>query len=223
TITALDRQINASIVDTLRRHMPHFGIISEEAEAYLPQAEWRWVLDPVDGTASFARGYPIWGLGLGLLHHDQPVEGYLRCPATNETFCAAEGRVWRNGAIVAAHPAPTLPDMRNLLVGSSLERDFPYHKVRYAKIRNFGSALYHLACLAVGRADAVVLPPAGLWDLVAGLAMTRPMGMVEVHLDGSPFDLGRLANDAVHHYREPRTLLIGKPEEVQQLLAALSA
>ena len=67
-VTALDRDVSELVKDSLRANFPQAGFISEEEAApYLPDAEFQWVLDPIDGTAGFVRGYPTWGLGLGLM------------------------------------------------------------------------------------------------------------------------------------------------------------
>ena len=69
SITSADRDASAHVLGCLVRHTPDYGVISEEeSEPYRPEADWQWVVDPLDGTAAFARGLPVWGIGIGLLH-----------------------------------------------------------------------------------------------------------------------------------------------------------
>lgn len=219
-VTRLDREASALVVSALKRHTPDFGIISEEeTQSYRPGAPWKWIVDPVDGTASFARGYAVWGLGIGLMHEDRPVEGYLRFPVLGETFCFADGEATYNGKPLPLDAPSSIPDTHNVLTASTLHAVLPYGRLTDFKLRSLGSTLYHLACLAAGRADAVICPTSYLWDLAAGLPFTRAAGMIEVGLDGAPFVLKRVLDDP--HYRMAGPILIGRPAEVERLLARL--
>lgn len=220
TVTRLDREASLQIVSALKQHTQDFGVISEElAQPYRPQAPWKWVVDPVDGTASFARGYAVWGLGIGLMQDDRPVEGYLRFPVLRETFCFADGLGTHNGKPIPTGAPSYIPDTHNVLTASTLHALLPYDRLAKFKLRSLGSSLYHLACLAAGRADAMICPPSYLWDLAAGLPFTRAAGMIEVGLDGRPFAMQRVLDDP--HYRVAAPLLIGRPAEVEPLLACL--
>jgi len=219
-VTRLDREASASIVAALKAYTPDFGIISEEeATSYRPGADWKWVIDPVDGTASFARGYAIWGLGIGLMHEDRPVEGFMRFPVLGETYLFAEGAGTYNGRPMPASPPDSIHDTHNVLTSSTLHAEIPYAKLANFKLRSLGSTLYQLGCLALGRADAMLCPTSYLWDLAAGLPFTRAAGMIEVGLDGSPFQLQDVLRNP--SYRMPHPLVIGRQAEVEQLLTAL--
>lgn len=221
TVTVLDRQASALIVERLRQATPHYGIVSEEeAEPHQLEAHETWVIDPLDGTASFARSYPIWGLGIGLLRGGQPVEGYLRFPALGETLCCDGQRMLWNGRTLPRHEGPVVPDTHNALVGSNLHGEVPYHKLTGYKLRNYGSNLYHLASLALGRADVQISPRCYLWDFAAALPFTRAAGMVERYLDGSPFDLAALLRPGAH-FRTEGPLIVGPPREVENVLRML--
>lgn len=219
-VTRLDREISGHIVQAFKGHTPAYGVISEEeAQPYLPQAAWQWVVDPLDGTAAFARGYPAWGLGIGLMHGGETVEGYLRFPVLDETFCFVDGVGTLNGKPLSQVAPVSFPDTHNVLTTSTLHAKIPYDRLAEVKLRSYGSNLYHLACLAAGRADAIICPSAGLWDVAAGLPFTRALGMVEVELDGTPFVLERVLRHP--QYRIERPLFIGRPAEVERLVACL--
>jgi fructose-1,6-bisphosphatase/inositol monophosphatase family enzyme len=221
TVTALDRAASRLCLERLRRETPAYGVISEEEDTpHQLDAEWIWVVDPVDGTASFARGYPAWGLGIGLLRGAEPVAGYLRFPALRETLTCADGRITWNGESYTPRRQASLADTRNALIGATLHGEVPYGKLTGLKLRNYGSNLYHMACLALGRADVMLSPRCYLWDYAAGLPFTRAAGMIEVYADGSPFSVTDLLRPGAG-FRSAAPLVIGPPEEVERLLAQL--
>lgn len=221
TVTALDRNASAMVMERLRKATPAFGIVSEEeAEPHQMDAPDKWVIDPLDGTASFARGYPIWGLGVGLLRGSEPVEGYLRFSALGETLTYdGEHMLW-NGQPFARRQEPVTADTHNALIGSSLHNEIPYERISGYKLRNYGSNLYHLVSLALGRADVLISPRCYLWDYAAALPFTRAVGMIEVYLDGRPFDLGALLRPGAK-FRTDGPVVIGPPREVENLLSKL--
>ena len=65
-VTKSDRWADTYIKDALEKAFPEFGVLTEEGSQILPDLEWTWVIDPLDGTSNFARGIPIWGISLGL-------------------------------------------------------------------------------------------------------------------------------------------------------------
>ncbi len=220
TVTQVDLAINAMAIKRLRAACPHHGIISEEDQPINPQARWQWVLDPLDGTASFSCGYPAWGIGLGLWLGSVPMEGYLHFPAVHETYAANS----KEGCFYNAQPmkAPimqALPDLQTCLVDSTLHRQLPLQNLTWLKLRIFGSNLYHMMCVAMGRATAMVSSRVFLWDMAAALPFTRNLGLVECHLDGSPLNLEALLRPP---QRLPSPLVMGFPAEVQRIVDALN-
>ena len=221
-VTALDTEVSGLVGETLHRRFPEMGFISEEeTKPYLPDAPLQWVLDPVDGTASFVRGFPVWGLALGLMEKRVPLEGCLRFPVLGETYLCADGRIYLNGTEFQPQGQPALPDTQNVLIGSGLHGRVQLEKLNRIKLRNFGSNLYHMAALAVGRSEAMITPQAYLWDIVPALPFTRARGFVETYLDGAPFSLHDLFAGDPPSYRLPGPLLIGPPEQVEHILSLI--
>ncbi|MCH7476875.1 MAG: hypothetical protein IIA14_02095 [SAR324 cluster bacterium] len=222
TVTRVDREISAFALELLKKHTPDHGVISEEETVpYRPEAEWQWVIDPLDGTASFARGFPTWGLGLGLVHRGEPVEGYLRFPVLGETYQFTEGTFFADGKEQKPSGGVLVADTRNILVGSSLQHQSRLERLTGAKVRNLGSILYHLICLAMGRTEAVVANRFAVWDLAAALPFTRARGCVERFADGRPFSLLELLTEPGENSRHPRPLVIGPPAEVEAIIAEI--
>lgn len=221
-VTELDEEISALVTSKLQRLFPDTGIISEEAkETYLPDASYQWVLDPVDGTASFARGFPIWGMGLGLMKDRDPVAGCIHFPILTETYLFSNDVFFLNGDEFIPPPPPTIRDVENMLIGSGLHGMARLEKLKSHKLRNFGSNIYHMAALAAGRCEAMITPQAYIWDIVPALPFTRARGNVERYLDGTPFSVHDLFKDTPPTFKLAKPLIIGAPERVEDLVKLL--
>lgn len=218
-VTQLDLAAGKMFEDALRHAFPHIGIISEEeGKDYLPGAASHWVLDPVDGTAAFSRGFPTWGVGAGLMENGRVTEGYLRFPVLNETLMAAQGEFRYNGNSYEPRDNADLTDTRNVLIGSTVFQCLRVERIRGYKLRNFGSALYHLACLVLGRTDAVISQGGYLWDIVPAMAMIASQNMEARYFDGSGFSAA--------DFSDPRgsleaPIIVGSSEHVANLLDQL--
>lgn len=95
-VTEADRAAEVAMRRVIRDTFAHHGIVGEEFGAELEQAEYVWVLDPIDGTKSFIAGFPTWGTLIGLLHKGRPIYGAMNQPFTREYFFG-DGKVatWR--------------------------------------------------------------------------------------------------------------------------------
>ena len=85
-VTEADRGAEAAMRRLIAQTFPAHGVIGEEYGLDRPEAEYVWVLDPIDGTKSFVSGLPTWGTLIGLMHHGQPVYGMMAQPFTRERF-----------------------------------------------------------------------------------------------------------------------------------------
>ena len=90
-VTEADRGAEAAMRRLIAQTFPAHGVIGEEYGLDRPEAEYVWVLDPIDGTKSFVSGLPTWGTLIGLMHHGQPVYGMMAQPFTRERF-SGDGR-----------------------------------------------------------------------------------------------------------------------------------
>ena len=219
-VTRADRDASALVTARLEAYTPSAGIISEEEEQPVrAEAGWLWAVDPLDGTASFARALPVWGLGIGLLRAGDPVAGYLRFPAIRQTFTFEHGVALANGRPLAPREHAVTADTRNIMI-TAVHDYVDVRRLRSCRIHNLGSNLYHLLMLGFGHCEAIITGPCYLWDLAAALPFTRSAGCVERYLDGSALDLaGLLAGDHGFPIRQP--LVIGPPSTVDWILAEL--
>src|SRR5260370_32311506 len=96
-VTAADRAAEAAMRAMIREQFPAHGIIGEEFGAERPDAEFVWVLDPIDGTKSFISGMPAWGTLIALTRAGRPVFGLVHQPFTRERFSGDGGRAHYRG------------------------------------------------------------------------------------------------------------------------------
>ncbi|MEP7063658.1 MAG: inositol monophosphatase [Betaproteobacteria bacterium] len=221
SVTRADRDASTHVLKRLNGYTPDHGVISEEERvSYRPEARWQWAVDPLDGTASFARGLPVWGLGLGLLEDADPVAGYLYFPVVRQTFTFENGLALLNGAPIPAAPDHIAPDTRNVMI-TAIHEYVDVRRIDGFRLHNLGSTHYHLMMLAAGRCDAIIAGPCFLWDVAPALPFTRALGHVERYLDGSPLELDALMQP---HYGFPvrQPLLVGPADVVDRLLRSLS-
>ncbi|HEY9842900.1 MAG TPA: inositol monophosphatase family protein [Candidatus Obscuribacterales bacterium] len=167
-VTEVDRAIEAWLRGQLQRNFPEHGILGEEAGADHPEAEFCWILDPIDGTRSFARGIPVFGIQLALVWQHKPVLGVIHLPALGETVSAAEGL----GCSFNGAPC-TVSDISD--PGRALvyvhERDLARRRSpalgRWLESvqleRNWGDC-YSFVLVATGRAEAALDPRMQIWD-----------------------------------------------------------
>ena len=220
SVTRADREASAHVLQRLNAYTPGYGVISEEESvSYLPNAAWQWAVDPLDGTASFARGLPVWGLGMGLLHDADPVAGYLHFPIVNQTFTFEDGIALLNGAPVAAPPEHLAPDTLNVMI-TAIHEFVDVRRIEGYRLHNVGTVCYHLMMLAARRCDAIITGPCYVWDLAPALPFTRARGHVERYLDGSMLRVEDLLTPP-YGFPMRQPMLLGPAETVDRLLRML--
>ena len=163
-VTAADRAAEAAMRTLIRRNFPDHGIIGEEYDAERPDAEYVWVLDPIDGTKSFISGMPAWGTLIGLTRGGEPAYGMMHQPFTRESFAGDGGaanyrgpageralRVRRCAALADAILMTTSP----LLMSADERRAF--ERVEAAvRLSRYGGDCYAYCMLAAGHVDLVI-------------------------------------------------------------------
>jgi myo-inositol-1(or 4)-monophosphatase len=148
-----------------------------------------WILDTLDGAASFQAGMPVWGVSAALFELFWPVLGFLYLPVTNELYSAyADREALLNDQPIHVRQDPTVDNESLILVYSRFHRDFVSDFP--GKIRNFGSSAGHLAYVARGAADACILKNVSIPDLAAGSIILEAAGGQIKFLDGTDFHVG---------------------------------
>jgi len=147
-----------------------------------------WVVDPLDGSAGFSAGMPVWGVSLALFDGDRPVLGIIHLPVTGELYSAVAG----GPAMLNDRPIAVLDQAVDneslLLTYSRFHADFATHLT--GKVRSLGSTAAHIAYVARGAASAAVLGNVHVWDLAAGAVLLEAAGGTLRDLDGKKVELG---------------------------------
>ena len=194
-VTAADLAVQRLLVDGLRRLTPDYGLVAEEEELH-EDAPMLWVLDPIDGTSSFAVGAPGWGISLGLLDAArQPIAGMFCAPAWGQTWLA---RPDGSPPTLDGRPLPPSvadPD-RTFLCDSKLVRAFSLSTFD-GKVRSLGSTAMHVYLAATPGYTAACLTHVHPWDLAGAQAIAERVGVEFRYLDGTPVDYSPLLPDHV--------------------------
>lgn len=202
-VTAADVAADALIGAAIRAAFPDHSIYSEEsAIGPLPQAEWLWVIDPLDGTTNFAHRVPFFGVNIALAHNGAPVLGVTFEPVTDQVFWAEQDRgTWlrQNGQEQRLRVSPIAELSRSLLTtGFPADRrtnpdnnlaEFNALERRSHGVRRQGSAALELAWVAAGIVEAFWHPRLKPWDAAAGCLLIQEAGGVVTEYDGRPWRL----------------------------------
>jgi myo-inositol-1(or 4)-monophosphatase len=148
-----------------------------------------WIVDTLDGAASFQAGMPVWGISAALFEKFWPVMGFLYLPVTGELYSAyAEREALLNDKHIEVREDPNVDNESLVLVYSRFHQDFTSNFP--GKLRNFGSSAGHLAYVARGAADACIIKNVNVRDLAAGSIILQAAGGEIRFLDGKPFHVG---------------------------------
>lgn len=148
-----------------------------------------WIIDTLDGAASFQAGMPVWGISAALFEKFWPVLGFVYLPVTGELYSAyADREALLNDTPIRVREDPTVDNESLALVYSRFHHDFVSNFP--GKIRNFGSSSGHLAYVARGAADTCFLKNVNVQDLAAGSIILEAAGGEIRFLDGRPFHIG---------------------------------
>jgi myo-inositol-1(or 4)-monophosphatase len=199
-VTEADVTIERVLTERLARRYPEYGILGEEHARSGAEREFVWALDPIDGTAAFVAGLPIWGISLGLLRHGMPYAGLLYFPIMEDWYWAEPGSpAFFNSHQLLVAPHPTWDGEDWISVPANTHRRFEIDFV--GKIRSLGSTAASICYAARGGALGSLFVSASIWDVAAGLAVLYAAGGVAETLSGAPFDTAALLDGS--RQREP--------------------
>jgi myo-inositol-1(or 4)-monophosphatase len=209
-VTEADRASEKLIVERIRQHFPSHDIVGEEGTRKDTGSDYRWYVDPLDGTTNFAHGYPVFCVSLGVEGTDGIVAGVLYDPTRDELFAAEKG----SGASLNGRPIQVSKTKK--LSESLLATGFPSHKrhknpnihfyhqltLRSHGLRRAGSAALDLANVASGRYDGFWEFNLNPWDTAAGVLLVTEAGGTVSRFDGSPWRIDSsetLASNRILH------------------------
>jgi myo-inositol-1(or 4)-monophosphatase len=197
-VTSVDRESEHAIVEILQAAFPSHSILAEEGTCVTAGSEFRWILDPLDGTTNFVHSYPHFAVSIALEQGGRVVVGVVYDPLREETFTAIRGK----GAFLNGTPIRV---SRSLELNRSLvATGFPYDRrqrpdyylsffrafmVHTQGIRRNGAAALDMAYVAAGRLDGFWELRLKPWDTAAGALLITEAGGKTSDFEGRPFRL----------------------------------
>jgi len=202
-VTEADRASEKLVVERLKQQFPHHGIVAEEGSGHESPSEYRWYVDPLDGTTNFAHAYPVWNVTLALEKAGEMVAGVIFDPNRDELFTCERGSgAFLNGRRIHVSQASRVAD-------SLVSTGFPnhnrktnpnihfFHELAMSAhgVRRCGSAAIDLAYVASGRLDGFWEIGLSPWDMAAGILLVEEAGGACSDMQGAP-----------HHLKSPHLL-----------------
>ena len=190
-VTQADRGAELLMRGLIARRFPDHGVLGEEYGPDRADAEFVWVLDPVDGTKAFVTGVPLFGTLIALLHRGQPALGCIHQPVLGQLLVGDNASATLNGRPVRCRPTTRVADATLLTCdwltpvqhqnGAGFER-----LAREARLSRTWGDCYGYLLLASGWADLVVDPIMNPWDVAALVPVVRGAGGVITDWHGGP-------------------------------------
>jgi myo-inositol-1(or 4)-monophosphatase len=194
-VTEADRASEALITKRIRERWSAHNIMGEEGTRTEQGSEYRWYVDPLDGTTNFAHGFPVFCVSLGLEHKDERVAAVIFDPTREEMFTVEKG----GGAFLNGRPIHVsgVGNLAECLVATGFPSHkrhknpniFFYHQITLKThgVRRAGSAALDLCNVACGRFDGFWEFNLNPWDTAAGVLMVEEAGGLVTRFDGQPF------------------------------------
>jgi myo-inositol-1(or 4)-monophosphatase len=203
-VTEIDLKSEKAVISLIHKRFPSHGFLAEES-SYLnrnaPQAArapYRWVIDPLDGTANYLHGIPIACTSIALEHNGTVLTGGVYDPFRNELFMATKGKgATLNGKSIHVSAWRAL---NHAMIFTGFPYDNPTHIREYMRgfeplmkkvmgVRRFGAAAIDLAWVACGRADGFWEYKLKPWDVAAGVLLIKEAGGLVSDLAGKPLNI----------------------------------
>ena len=218
-VTASDKKVEKILIDELQKARPNYSILSEEIGLIKNDEEFKWIIDPIDGTANFLHGIPHFGISIGLEQNKEIICGIIYDPIKDEIFTAEKG----NGAYLNNQRMRV--SARSKLNNCIIFTGGPRHNAKnrelaleeYKKfsskvlipIRKMGSASLDMAYVAAGRCDGFWQRNLYYWDIAAGIILVKESGGFVTDFNGN------------NEYIENKTILAANSRINEQMVEVL--
>jgi len=196
-VTVADRKSEALIRERLREYLPSHDILGEEGGLRDTGSDYRWYVDPLDGTTNFAHGFPVFCVSMGLEFKGRRIAGVIYDPTRDELFAAEQGSgAYLNDQRIHVSKTTRLAECLVATGFPSHKRHknpniFFYHQITLQThgVRRAGSAALDLCYVACGRFDGFWEFNLNPWDTAAGVLIVEEAGGRITDFHGGSFDL----------------------------------
>ena len=218
-VTASDKKAEKILIEELHKARPRFSILSEEIGQITNDEEFKWIIDPIDGTANFLHGIPHFAISIGLEQNNEIICGIVFDPIKDETFVAEKG----NGSYLNNQRirVSSRSKLENCIIFTGGPRSESKNKdlamEEYKKfsskvlipIRKMGSASLDIAYVAAGRCDGFWQRNLNYWDIAAGIILVKESGGFVTDFDGE------------YRYLQNKTLLVTNSKINNEMIEVL--
>ena len=210
-VTEVDHKSEEVIFAVIRETFPEHYILSEETGELVQDSNYKWIIDPIDGTVNYANGIPICCVSIGIEKDGKMIMGAIYNPFMNEFYFAGRGK----GAIL--NDSPIHGSKKDRVLHSCMVTGFPYTYMdtenspldlfsklvrRGIPVRRLGSAALDLCWVAAGRFDGFYEHKLNAWDSAAGFILVEEAGGKVTNLKGdyyNPYEPGIIATNGLSH------------------------
>ena len=195
-VTIADRRAEEVMRSLIMERFPEHGILGEEHGTYQPDADYQWVLDPIDGTKAFVSHSYLFGTLIALLKNGRPILGVINHPLLNDFLVGMGGQTWLNGRRVQVRPCNRIEDA--ILLSAPIWTVHQYQNgpallalsQRVQRYNNWGDC-HGYYVVAVGGADIMGDPIMNPWDLMALIPIIEGAGGVITDWQGNDASRGQ--------------------------------
>jgi myo-inositol-1(or 4)-monophosphatase len=218
-VTNSDKRTEKIIINELSLARPDYSFLAEESGASGKSTEFKWIIDPIDGTTNFLHGVPYFAISIGLEKNKEIICGMIFNPITNEMFYAEKGKgAYLNNSRIRVSSRKNIDECVLLTGGPILSyknkeiffKEYETVSKKVAATRKFGSSALDLAYLASGRCDGVWERNLNYWDIAAGIIIVKEAGGTVTDFKGGD------------QYIEERNLLATNSKIDKDLIALLA-
>lgn len=197
-VTDIDKRSEAMIIGMIKGRFPDHDIIAEESGRSTGTSDYRWIIDPLDGTTNYTHGFPLFCVSIGVEYKGEMTAGVIYDPMRGELYSAEKG----GGAFLNGNRIHVSAEDR--MIHSLLITGFPYninenpdHAIEHFNnfvveaqgIRRLGSAAIDLAYVACGRAEGFWEVHLHSWDMAAAIVIIREAGGMVTDFSGKPMNV----------------------------------
>ena len=219
-VTASDKKVEKILIEELLKARPTYSILSEEAGEINNDISFKWVIDPIDGTANFLHGIPHFAISVGLEHNNEIICGIIYDPIKDEMFIAEKGKgAYLNNYRIRVSSRSKLKDCIIFTGGPKREaKDKELSLKEYLKfssevsipIRKLGSASLDIAYVAAGRCDGFWQRNLNYWDIAAGIIIVKEAGGFLKDISGG------------ENYIENKTIIVANSKISKEMIEVLN-